>query len=165
MKSPIQRRAAIAALLLAPALTACGFHVQTDQVYQAAVGPNERDGDVDILNAVIVSAQDGSGTFAGTLVNNDTTTDNSLDSVSGPGITASRRAVEIPAADAVNLGESGLVTISGEEIEPGTFVELTFAFSGGDSVTVDVPVVAAEGPYADVPQRSTRSAFDSADAE
>ena len=50
MKSPIQRRAAIAALLLAPALTACGFNEQTDQVYQPAVGVNDRSDNVYVLN-------------------------------------------------------------------------------------------------------------------
>ena len=75
MKSPSQRRLAIAALLLVPALASCGFNAQTDQVYQAAVGINDRSGEVDILNALIVSGEDGSGTFAGTLVNKDTTND------------------------------------------------------------------------------------------
>ena len=51
MKSPIQRRVAIAALLLAPALTACGFSEQTDQVYQPAVGVNDRSDTVYVLSA------------------------------------------------------------------------------------------------------------------
>jgi len=151
VKSPIQRRAAIAALLLAPALTACGFNEQTDQVYQAAVGVNDRSDDVYVLNALIVSGTDGSGTFAGTLVNTDTTADDKLDSVSGPGVTASQTTVDVPAGDNVPLGDSGDVTLDGAGIVPGKFVQVTLGFSSGQTTTMKVPVVAAAGDYADVP--------------
>lgn len=167
MKSPTRRRVMIAALLLAPTLTACGFSAQTDQVYQAAVGVNDRSGDVDVLNALVVSGADGSGTFAGTLVNKDTTEDATLDSVSGTGITASRRTVEVPAAGVARLAESGDVTVRGDEIKPGTFVELTLTFDTGQSTTVTVPVVAAEGDYADVPLPGSgkQSGSDTSDSE
>ena len=151
MKSPLRRRTAIAALLLAPALTACGFNAQTDQVYQPAVGVNDRSGDVDILNALIVSGEDGSGTFAGTLVNKDTTQDATLDTVSGPGVTASRTTVDVPAAGNARLAESGDLTLEGSSIKPGRFVELTFSFSNGQTTTMKVPVVEAAGDYKDVP--------------
>jgi hypothetical protein len=151
VKYPSQRRVAIAALLLAPALAACGFNEQTDQVYQPAVGINDRSGEVDILNALIVSGVDGSGTFAGTLVNKDQTTPDTLDSVTGPGITSRRVSVDVPAAGVARLAESGDVAVKGSAIKPGTFVELTLAFSSGQSTTVKVPVVAATGDYVDVP--------------
>jgi hypothetical protein len=151
VKSPTQRRVAIAALLLAPALTACGFSAQTDQVYQAAVGVNDRSGDVDVLNALVVSGEDGSGTFAGTLVNKDTTEDATLDSVTGTGVTASRHTVDVPAGGVARLAETGEVTLRGDGIKPGSFVEVTLAFDSGQSTTVTVPVVAAEGDYAEVP--------------
>jgi hypothetical protein len=150
VKSPIQRRAAIAALLLAPVLAACGFNEQTDQVYQPAVGVNDRSGTVDILNALIVSGSNGSGTFAGTLVNT-ASEDDRLDSVTGPGITAAPRTVVVKAGDNVPLGKSGDLTLTGSGIKPGTFVELTFSFSSGQSTTVRVPVVEAGGDYTDVP--------------
>jgi hypothetical protein len=164
VKSPNQRRAAIAALLLAPVLTSCGFSAQTDQVYQAAVGVNDRSGAVDILNALVVSGTDGSGTFAGTLVNKDLTSADQLESVSGPGITASRRTVEVPAGGTALLAESGDVTLRGSGIEPGTCVELTFTFASGPSTTVKVPVVTATGDYADVPLPKASSS-DSSSAE
>ena len=150
MKSPTQRRVAIAALLLAPALTACGFNEQTDKVYQPAVGVNDRSGTIDILNALVVSGTDGSGTFAGTLVDKDQTQGDTLEGVSGTGITASRKTVEVPAAGAVNLAEDGTVTLQGASIVPGHWVTLTFAFSSGQSTTVKVPVVEAGGDYAHV---------------
>jgi hypothetical protein len=151
VKSPIQRRAAIAALLLAPALTACGFNEQTDQVYQPAVGVDSRSGQVDILNALIVSGEDGSGTFAGTFANKNQTDDDTLDGVTGSGITASQTSVDIPAADSVSMADEGELSLEGSAIKPGTFVELTFTFGSGQSTTVKVPVVAAEGDYADIP--------------
>lgn len=163
MKSPLQRRAAIAALLLAPALTACGFNVQTDQVYQPAVGVNDRAGDIDILNATVVSGEDGAGTFAGTLVNT-TTEDDRLESVTGPGINASRRTVVVEGGTSVNLAESGEVTVKGDDVVPGKFVELTLTFSSGQSTTVTVPVVDASDDYEDVPLPSS-AASPSADAE
>jgi hypothetical protein len=150
VKSPTQRRVAIAVLLLAPALTACGFNVQTDQVYQPAVGVIDRTGDVDILNALIVSGEDGSGTFAGTLVNT-ADEDDRLDSVTGTGITASRRTVLVAAGDSVNFGDSGEVTLEGDDIKPGAFIELTFTFSSGQTTTVRMPVVEAGGDFSEVP--------------
>ena len=175
MKPPTQRRAAIAALLLAPALTACGFNAQTDQVYQPAVGVNNRDGNVDIINALVVSDTDGSGTFAGTLVNNDQTNDDALESVTGTGITASRRTVQVPAAGAVPLGDTGAVSLKGEGIKAGGWVELTFVFSSGQSTSMKVPVVEATGDYADItlptespttsPSKSPKSSPSSSPAE
>jgi hypothetical protein len=163
VKPPTQRRVAIAALLLAPALTACGFNQQTDQVYQPAVGINDRSGQIDILNALVVSGEDGSGTFAGTLVNKSTTEDDTLESVTGPGITASRRTVPIPARGNALLADTGRVTVTGSGVVPGKFVELTLAFASGQSTTVKVPVVAAEGDYADVPLPSAAASTDSAE--
>jgi len=156
VKSPIQRRAAIAALLLAPLLTACGFSEQTDQVYQPAVGSNDRSGSVDILDAVIVTDTDGSGTFAGTLVNKDDKADH-LDSVSGPGITSGQVGVDVPASGTALLATTGEVSLEGSDIQPGNVVELTFSFANGQTVTMKVPVVAATGDYADVPLPSPSS--------
>ena len=155
MKSPTQRRVAIAALLLAPALTACGFSAQTDQVYQPAVGVNDRAGTVDIINALVVSGTEGSGTFAGTLVNKDQEEDDRLESVTGPDVTATPRTVTIPAAGAVALATSGAVSLKGDAIKAGGWVELTFVFNSGQSTTMKVPVVEATGDYADVTLPST----------
>ena len=150
MKSPIQRRVAIAALLLAPLLTACGFSEQTDQVYQPAVGSNDRSGSVDILDAVIVTGTDGSGTFAGTLVSKESKADH-LDSVSGPGITSGRVNVEVPAYGTALLADTGAVSLEGSDITPGNIVDLTFSFASGQTTTMKVPVVAASGDFTGVP--------------
>ena len=70
----VRRSLAVAALVLtAPVLSSCGvgFGAQTDQVYNPAAGVDVHSGSVDVLNALIVSGTDGSGTVIATLVNND----------------------------------------------------------------------------------------------
>lgn len=70
LRNRIARGVAAGALALAlPALSACsGF--ATDKVYTPAPGANDRSGDVDVLNAVIVATQDGHGTFLASFSNN-----------------------------------------------------------------------------------------------
>lgn len=150
MKS--QRRAAFAALLLAPLLAACGFSAQTDQVYQPATGVSNRDGQVDVLNALIVSGGAGSGTLSTTLVNKDQTTGDQLTGVTGENANGSQaNPIDVPAAGAVNLSTDGAVSITGTAVTAGSFVKLTLNFASGQSTTVTVPVVRNDGDYADVP--------------
>lgn len=158
MKSLSLRRAAIAALVLAPALAACGFNAPTDQVYQPAEGVLNRDQDVDVLNALIVSGQDGSGTFVANLVNNDVETADRLVSVAGPEITvpadtltAEDADAVIPADGALNLATQGRITVTGDGVVAGRFVEVVLTFASGDAVNVRVPVVRNDGDYVDVP--------------
>ena len=162
MKSPIQRRVAIAALLLAPALGACGFSAQTDQVYQPAVGPNDRSGQIQVLNAVIVTNGGGQGTFAGSLVNKADAADAVTNVTGDSGVTAKPGGpLDIPAYGAVNLskalepsGAIPLVISGADQVVAGKYVTLTFTFTHGNPVTMKVPVVdeTAEGQdYQDVP--------------
>lgn len=160
MKSPIQRRVAIASLLMAPLLGACGFSAQTDQVYQAAVGPDNRDSSVDVLNAVIVSNGAGSGTFAGSLVNNTGDAD-SIENITADGGTTvvPGGAIVVPAYGLVNLsllGSNGKIplVLEGAGVAAGKYVTLTFTFKKADPVTISAPVVdtTAEGEdYHQVP--------------
>lgn len=157
MKSPIQRRVAIAALLLAPTLAACGFNAQTDKVYQAATGVNDRSGVVEILNAQIVSGAEGTGTFVAALDNNADKADR-LVSVTGDGVTAKSDGVSIPAEGVANLalaaetGNPVQVQIDGEKVKAGTWVRLTFVFASGQSTELLVPIVSSESDdYAGVP--------------
>ena len=55
---------------LAAPLSSCGFDYATDRVYTPGSGANNREGDVDVLSAVVVSAAEGSGTFVASLANN-----------------------------------------------------------------------------------------------
>lgn len=147
--------AAAAVLLTAPALSACGFNEPTDQIYTPAVGVNERGGSVDVLNAVIVSGADGSGTLVTSLVNNDPENDDALVEVVGSGndgnITVQGGSIDIPAGELVRVAEEGDITFEGEQVQAGFFVELTFRFEQAESVTLKAPVVEREGPYAEIP--------------
>jgi hypothetical protein len=151
--------AVAAALVAAPVMSSCGvnFDAQTDQVYNPAVGVNDRAGSVDVLNALVVSGSPGSGTIAATLVNNDQQNADSLRGVAGAGddsgLTASTGGTtDIPAGGLLNLAEDGRVSIRGEGITPGSFVEITFSFERGKAVTMKVPVVSSsDSDYSDVP--------------
>ena len=156
MKSPIQRRAAIAALLLVPTLGACGFSAQTDQVYQAATGVNDRSGKVELLNAQIVTAADGAGTFIATLDNTDAKNADRLVSVTGTGVTAKAKDIDIPADGVANLAEpaeSGdpKLAVTGTGVKAGSWVRLTFVFESGQSTTLLVPIVENSEDYDHVP--------------
>lgn len=150
--------AAAAVLLAAPALSSCGvsFGAQTDQVYNPSVGVDDRSGQVDVLNALIVSGTDGSGTVVATLVNNDQQTDDTLKGVSGAGKDAGMTVkpggdTTIPAGGLLNLATKGAVTIRGQRVVPGNFVTITFSFDRAQSVALDVPVVSHSNPdYAGV---------------
>ncbi len=147
--------AVAAALALVPALASCGFNQQTDQVYQAAVGTDNRDSSVDVLNVVVVSGEDGSGTVVATLVNNDDVEDDALLAVEDADTTLEIELSgdnEIPAGGLLNLAEEGGITATGDAIVPGDLVTLTWTFQRADPVTFNAPVVSAENPdYADVP--------------
>src|SRR5215203_336585 len=61
----------LGALVLAvPGISACGFNYATDRDYTPGNGPNDQQGTVDVLNAVVVSGEQGSGTFVASLSNN-----------------------------------------------------------------------------------------------
>ena len=160
--------AAAAVVLTAPALASCGFDYPTDQVYTPGVGVNDRDGDIDVLHALVVSGAEGSGTVVAALVNNQQE-DDALTEIAGSGPDASvtvssAGSVEVPGTELVQLAEEE-IGVEGESIAPGQFVELTFSFQNAESVTVEVPVVARRGDYAEIPVPSVAPAAEETAAE
>lgn len=159
MPHPHRRHLVQSALLVAAGmslgLSSCGFDTQTEQVYTPGEGVNNRSGNVDVLHALVVSGEDGSGTVVAALVNNDEASDDALVAVTGSGddqsVSASGGPVTVPAGELVQLADEGGVSVSAERIEPGRFVSLSFEFESSESVSLIVPVVDAEGDYADVP--------------
>ena len=145
---------AIGALVLAvPGLSACGFNYATDREYTPGNGTNDMDGTVDVLNAVIVSSEDGSGTFVGSLSNNSVDEPISFEALTfGSNSTievAPFDPVEVPAQGLVNLGDGQGIKVSGDIVQ-GNFIELSLAFSNGETADMDVPVVAADWEYTDL---------------
>lgn len=155
VNTTLRRTLAVAVLTLAPVLSSCGFDNPTDQVYNPGVGVNDRSGSVDVLNALIVSGAPGSGTLVATLNNSDDE-DDSLTEVAGSGDDSSLTidlgtAIEIPSGGSVSLTDEGEISVEGEGLEQGQFVALTFTFERGESVEMQVPVVARRGAYSDIP--------------
>jgi hypothetical protein len=147
--------ALVAGALLVASLSGCanvrGKVSATNRVYTPAVGTNNREASVDVLGAVVVSAQPGSGTFIATLVNNNEEEANSLDSVAGtghaPGIAASESSgVGVPARGYVNLADGEGVVVTGE-FEAGNFVEVQLGLGDGETVIMQIPVVPDAGSF------------------
>ncbi len=151
----LRRTIAAGAVLLVPLLASCGFDRPTDKVYNPGVGVNDRSGQVNVLQALIVSGEEGSGTVVASLVNSNATQDDALTRIAGSGEDSSvsvtmNGSVDIPADGAAQLAEEG-ITAEGRSVKSGTFVELTFSFERGENVTLQVPVVANRGDFAEVP--------------
>ena len=142
-----------AVLLVVPGISACsnGFNEQTDQLYTPSAGVDDRSGTVDVLNALIVSGTDGSGTVIASLVNNDQDEDDTLRGVAGSGSDSNAQVTPggdttIPAGGLLNLATKGQIEIRDARVVPGHVVEIRFTFDRGQAVTVRAPVVSSEDP-------------------
>ena len=150
--------AAGALLLAAPVLSSCGFNYATDRPYTPAAGVNDQDAKVDVLGAVVVSAQDGSGTLITTFSNNNPDEPAIVDSIAGAG---DDTALEIGDFDPIEIAPGGFVNLAGEDsptadapitvegdFTTGQFLTLEFTFGDGTTSTLDVPSVADCYEYA-----------------
>jgi len=150
------------ALAVAPVLASCSFgtsnfDAQTNQFYTPAEGVTERSGGVDVLNALVVAEDSGRGRFIAGLVNNSDTTDDALTQVQGSGDYSDIQGslttpIDVAADSFVQLADKGVepVVLTGDQIAPGRFVEVTITFQQADAVTVQLPVVRAEDDFADI---------------
>lgn len=158
MSSVRRRRLAAASLAATAALafSACGtnFSAQTNKVYQPAVGANVR-GEVDSLNTLLVSNQDGSATLSASLVNNfeedqtvSSVTVSTLDD-KPLRVRSSKVLLALPRGQLTTLGRAtdagGFKVISGAT--PGAYVKVTYTFSTSAELTVEAPVVARTAEY------------------
>jgi hypothetical protein len=149
----LRRTLALATGALAlTALTSCGFNYATDRPYTPSNGVNHQEGSVDIINAVIVSTEEGSGTFVATLSNKDNDEPATFEGLEASGesdIQAEEfEAVEIPPGGLVNLAEEGAVPVTGS-FAAGDFVEVSLTF-GSEVVDMDVIVVTNCGVFAGI---------------
>lgn len=147
---------ASAVLALAVPLSSCGFDYATQRDYTPGAGTNNRDGDVDVLSAVVVSGTEGSGTLIVSLSNDLPDEEQALTAVTGERVATSEgveaspvevsefEPVEVPAGGLVNLAEPARdIKVTGD-FEAGNFLELTFEFESGERTTLSVPVVSNE---------------------
>jgi hypothetical protein len=142
-----------------PMLAGCasGFDSPVLRDYNPAVGVNVREGDVWAMNLLVVMPESGRGTLVGALLNQRPTGDRlvgaTVESEPGePPLESSMLGSEVALAPErlVQLGEPPTVRVEGD-VEPGRFVTVTLQFARAQQVEVQIPVVAPEGPYADVP--------------
>ena len=132
------------------ALSACGtsFGAQTNQVYQPAVGANER-GEVESHNTLLVANRDGSATLSAgvlnTLADAQPLTGVEVTAESGDNLTVTSpdTQLELPSKKLVTLGGvvDGSVFIVTEGAEPGAYVNITYTFGDSGPLTVRAPVV------------------------
>lgn len=138
-----RRSTAIAAgaLLLTGALSSCGFDLATDQVNTISSGINDRDGDVDVLGAVVISGSPDTGTFVATLVNNTADEAIALTGVAGDASPVDDLAPqEVDPLDVVSLFQTGGVSLAGP-IGLGDFIDVELSFDNGQTTSLSVPVV------------------------
>jgi hypothetical protein len=136
--------AAGGALALATVLSSCGFNYATDRVYTPAAGVNDHTTDVDVLGAVVVSGQEGSGTFVASFANNVQDKSSTVESLAGTGDDADLEVdefepIEIQPGDMVNLAVDGGIVVRGE-FSPGDFVNVEITFGDGSTADMDLPV-------------------------
>jgi len=138
---------------LTPLLAACtsvGLSAQTGQVYIPADGANNRTGEVAVLNAVVVSGQDGAGTLVTTFVDQKTEQADLVTNITSKNDTVTGTFPPIPAGGYVNLADLAPIFVTGSDVVAGGYVTLTFDFSSAGPVTMDVPVVAPTGEWASI---------------
>ena len=133
-------------IALATVLSSCGFNYATDREYTPAAGSNDQDASVDVLGAVVVSAQDGSGTFIASFANNSQDNDATVLTIAGAGEDADVTAADfspivVPPAGLVNLATDGGVALTGDQVTSGAVVDLTIGLANGENVDLSVPVV------------------------
>jgi len=143
-----------ALMLAVPTLSSCGFNYATDEIYTASAGTDVRTSDVDVLNAVIVSDQENVGAFIATFSNNNQKQPDRVVAIAGGGDTT----LTVSGMHPINLAPGGYVSLADNHqgivvqgtFKAGDFVSVSVDFGNAESVTFLVPVVAAEGPYADL---------------
>jgi hypothetical protein len=151
-RKPVTRLALIigAVVLTVPGVASCGFNYATDRENTVANGVSNHDGDVDVSNALIVSSEEGSGTFIASLSNNTPDQTISLTSLSFGSNSTSEVAgfepIEVKPLAAVNLADGQGIKVSGA-FASGDFVGVTVGFDNGETAALEVHVVVADDEY------------------
>jgi copper(I)-binding protein len=141
---------AAAVVALAAPLSSCGFDYATDREYDVTSASSNREGEVDVLSAVVVSAAPGSGTFVASLSNNNETDEQTFTAVAGEDASVKAAAFEpisIKPGGFVNLAEPAAGIVLTGEFEAGDVVPLTVDFGNGERVSLNVPVVSDDTGY------------------
>jgi copper(I)-binding protein len=135
---------ATALLLSVPTLAACAA-AATNEVYTPTKGVNNRDGQVDVLHALVVSDGKDGGRLVAGLVNSDQSQEDTLTGVSADGGTAQVKLGDgettIPAGGLLQLANDDAAQVLVSGVKAGGYVRVTFQFADADPATLNVPVV------------------------
>lgn len=169
--------AALVAVVATFALGACsmkftGFDAQTNQQYQAGVGADARDTDVQVLGALLVVNGDDTATLSATLIN----TTGSVQQLTGIRVAdntgaevlvrTTRDLLDLPVGRAVQLGtEGGKVAVLAAPVDAGLYFTLTLSFAGAADVEIRIPSVVRNSTHDIVVGPSADPADDDAEAE
>ncbi|PJJ57108.1 hypothetical protein CLV56_1329 [Mumia flava] len=144
---PRRVAAALAVASIAVVASGCGtgFNAQTNAVYQAGVGTNNRSADVDLLNVLFVQNDDGSATLSAGLVNQTRDRDTLLSveavTLAGTPVDVTMdKTVPVAPLRLTTLGTKTQVLIDGD-LSAGQFLDLTFTFENAGTVEVQAPIV------------------------
>ncbi|MEP6665205.1 MAG: hypothetical protein ABJA81_02040 [Nocardioidaceae bacterium] len=152
------RRSALWAAAIALPLAggcAANFSAQTNQPYQPAIGISDRSGDVYSINTLVVGDAHGNGTVVAVLINQASTTDSLVDfsaeDADAGGLETSQPAaggVSLPSQAPAKLPDDGALQLTGDVVQPGAVVTLTFTFQNAAPITIEAPVVRQTDTYA-----------------
>lgn len=148
-----RRSAAIATgVLLTGALSSCGFDYATNRINTISSSVNDREGEIDVLAAAIISGAPDTGVLVATLTNTaeppepgvgGTLADDVTTLLEIGGEVAPSEAfdgLEVEPLGIENLYEGGGIAVSGD-LDLGGFVEVVMRFDNGQVSTLEVPVV------------------------
>jgi hypothetical protein len=145
-----------AVLLLSGCAT--GFDAATNTQGDSGNGRSMDVGALQIRNATIVvdPADTSRATVLMTIINTDDATDDVLDGVAATksvGVVGEVN-IPLPHKDVVNIGFESeyriVLTSIGDDLKPGTFVNLSFMFASGQSAPMSLLVNEKSGFYADI---------------
>ena len=149
MPHTVRRAMAIAALAGAITLTGCsrGFDAEVLNVYDAAVGVNDRSSDVYVLNALVVDNEDGTGTLSVSLLDKSGEGDQlvAVEAATPEGepieVALNADTLELCGEQLEVVGRDAEVILTGDNFTAGDMVELAFRFRDAEPVRMQVPVV------------------------
>jgi hypothetical protein len=152
--SPSARLLTSVAAVAALSLSGCsgtGSDAQTNAQYQAGIGANVRTGAIQLFNALAVDNGNHTATFSAAVLN--TTTDAAkltgatARTSNGATVKATIAPAIVGAGRVFDTGKPGALVLSSPKLTAGDYVTVKLSFSGGNSVTVDAPVVARNATY------------------
>lgn len=142
--------AAIGGLAVATLASGCMVFnpVQTDVIYEPADGVSADVGSVAVRDLVLVGSGDGTFVVSGAAYNGGAEPVTLQVAPQGEGAAAGSE-VQVRPREQLNLATKGL-RFDGLDTEPGSMLPVAVTTRPGGTAVVNVPVIAATGPYATV---------------